>query len=444
VRESDCRRLAEQFACHTHVAATDLKNDTRREAPATTTTPRERGVSRDRYPMALQRWRQRTDPRIGVKACTQRCMPTRRTNTERTRMQTAGKTTIGYRALDDDAVDFSNASLYLAAIQTIASVVACATTALVTCWLIPHSMVSAVRTLTITSIVGAVLMRTPITIGHVHGVNVVFGSLRPAVLIYIASLITETLMHTCTQEVTDSPTWRFVIFQIAVFGMIFSGAMRARNPLATTDAPVLLTLACLLTVAILPPPAVHIKGPLCQSVGLFEAAERVLVALVFAFVYSLFVYLSSHSTTQHNSTIVCTMRAGAASIWILNASLPLLPAALPQCAVAIWARLSVEDSDEVPLQLITHESLTEYNSVPSATPPNETYEHDTAIANERTDVHSEDIKSTVVTIREDHLAPLQATNAPTINMTQLVHFRPIANPFMTKERMAEIAKTIPD
>lgn len=252
-------------------------------------------------------------------------------------------TIIETRDGDDELVDFSNASLYLSAIQTILSVLACAATSILACWLLPESMVSAVRTLTLTCLVAAGCMHKPLHLGQVHGLKLVFSALRPAVIVYICCLTIETLLHTCTRESDDVPSWRKVVFQSAVIGMMVSGIMRARQPLATTDLPFLLTVTCLLLVAALPPPAVSMQGPLCQSVSVPAAAERMVRAFVFACVYSLFVYLSAPGNSHHGGIMVCIMRASAASVWVLGASLPLLLFALPQCGMAIYSRLRVND-----------------------------------------------------------------------------------------------------
>ena len=280
------------------------------------------------------------------------------------------------RDSEDEVVDFANASLYLSAIQTIVSVLACAATAILACWFLPEHMVSAVRTLTLTCLVAAATMRKPLRIGQVHGLNLVFSALRPAVVVYISCLVIETLLHTCTQEADEVPSWRRVVFQTAVVGMLSSGLMRARRPLDKTDTPFLLTVLCLLLVAVLPPPAVSMQGPLCQSVGAAAAAERMVRALVFACVYSLFVYISSPSNTHYGSTAVCIMRASAASVWVLGAALPLLLMAFPQCALAIWSRLRI-DEDDVSRQPLFNGSLTPFQSKPrydqlaTRTPPPE-------------------------------------------------------------------------
>jgi hypothetical protein len=280
---------------------------------------------------------------------------------------------------EEETVDFSNASLYLSAIQTIVSVMACASTAILACWLLPTSMVSAVRTLTLTCLVGALTMRKPIRIGHVHGLTLVFSALRPAVVVYILCLVLETLLHTCTRESDEVPSWRRVLFQAAVVGMMLSGLMRARQPLSTTDAPFLLTAVSLLVVAFLPPPAVSMQGPLCQSVSLVGAAERLIRALVFSCVYSLFVYISSPANSQYGDTVVCIMRASAASVWVLGAALPLLAFVFPQCGLAIWARLGTNSREHPTVPLCPssrkpsiYDTNPVYKKLHTHTPPPET------------------------------------------------------------------------
>jgi hypothetical protein len=278
---------------------------------------------------------------------------------------------------DDEVVDFSNASLYLSAIQTILSVMACAATAILACWILPVAMVSAVRTLTLTCLMAALTMRKPLRIGHVHGLSLVFSALRPAVAVYISCLVIETLLHTCTQDSDEVPSWRRVVFQTAVVGMMLSGILRARKPLSSTDTPFLLTATCLLLVAFLPPPAVSMQGPLCQSVSVAAAAERMVRALVFACVYSLFVYISSPTNSLYGGTAVCIMRASAASVWVLGAALPLLLFSVPQCGIAIWARLRIDDEEAARTPFFSSAKFSGgaaapmYNQLATRTPPPE-------------------------------------------------------------------------
>ena len=139
-------------------------------------------------------------------------------------------------------IEFTNVGLYLAGIQTVFSVVCCSFVSVLSCWLIPAGVVSAVRTLAISVATAVLLMRHPIRVGRVHGVSLVFNALRPAVVVYLVSLVLEQLIHTCVpSEAGHTPSWRRVVFQGMMLAMFSSGIMRARNPLQDTDLPFLVT-----------------------------------------------------------------------------------------------------------------------------------------------------------------------------------------------------------
>ena len=125
--------------------------------------------------------------------------------------------------------------------------------------------------------------------------------------------------------------------------MICSGFMRARAPLAETDRPFILTVCALLVVAMLPPPAVALVGPLCESVSLWEAADRVVRAFAFSTLYCVNVYALTSTTTLRTSdtpTVFC--RSASASIWVAGAMLWWLPLATAQAAIVIHARVSYD------------------------------------------------------------------------------------------------------
>ena len=48
---------------------------------------------------------------------------------------------------EDTMVDFANASLYLSGIQTVFTIICCASVSVLSCWIVPEPGVSAVRTL---------------------------------------------------------------------------------------------------------------------------------------------------------------------------------------------------------------------------------------------------------------------------------------------------------
>ena len=210
-------------------------------------------------------------------------------------------------------------------------------------WLVPAANVSAVRTLVFCTMTGVLLMRTPLRVGRARGVTSVFTTLQPAVAVYLLCLTVEQLLHTCTSELGYAPSWRRALFHMMTLVMLGAGLMRARAPLDETDGPFLLATSALAVVALAPPPAVAFVGPLCQSVSLWEAADRVVRAFVFASLYAVHVYASTPAATVGASeTLIIVARATAAAIWTMGAHPVLWIAAIAQGAIVILARLRIE------------------------------------------------------------------------------------------------------
>ena len=342
-----------------------------------------------------------------------------------------------------DVVDFKNASLYLPGLQTLLAVLACSLTSVLACWLLPSHTVSAVRTLTLAIMVGAVCVRKPLRLGKVHGLALVFSALRPAVAVYLGCLVVEQLTHGCASSSEVTPSWRHWVFQSSICAMIFSGFMRARRPLARTDVPFLVTMVATLVVAMLPPPAVALAGPLCEPVSAFGAVERIVRALCFSSCYTVFVYTSTPPTSKTGDIIVCLTRASAASVWTLGATLPLLVLSLPQCALVIWARLQCPNPLLTTTATISH-STTSYGALPTQSP----------VQNTSTDSHINHSCNNIQTIPESH-SPTQALVASAVG--SIAHggctfgpltFRDVGggngNGGMTRNRMAEIASRLDD
>jgi hypothetical protein len=240
-------------------------------------------------------------------------------------------------------VDFSNASLYLSGIQTVFSICTVATVSVLACWLVPATSVSAVRTLVLCVAAAVLLMRKPLRVGRARGVHIVFAALQPAVAIYLLALIIEQLTHTCTGDAIYAPSWRRVVFHTMVLVMLASGMMRARSPMLDTDLPFLMTAAALLVIALMPPPGLTFSGPLCERVGLWEAADRLVRAFTFASVYCVHVYAMTPSTAgAATETLIVVTRSAAAALWTVGVHPVGLVLAVVQCAVVILSRLRLD------------------------------------------------------------------------------------------------------
>jgi hypothetical protein len=242
---------------------------------------------------------------------------------------------------DDENIDFSAAGLYLIGIQAILTTTLCALASILSCWLMPRAAVSAVRTLAITTVVAFVGMAKPLRIANVRGVDMIFNALQPIVCFYILALVVEQLVHTCTPSPDDVETgigWRRALFQLLVLAMMVSGFVRAAHPNSEVDFGFAITAGALLAIALLPPPALALAGPLCEPSALFAAGERLLRAVFFSLLYCIHVYTAAPRKYNLNELTLCILRASAASVWILGAHPLMLIVAPAQAAVAIYKR----------------------------------------------------------------------------------------------------------
>jgi hypothetical protein len=240
---------------------------------------------------------------------------------------------------DEPFIDFSSAGLYLVGLQTTIATVACSAASVASCWLMPVYMISAVRTLAITALTGFLCMRKAIRVGRVRGVTPIFNSLRPCVPVYVCVLTIEQLVHTCVPTEHSSPGYmRRFVFHGMIACMAAAGLWRAARPTVETDAPFLITAVATVVIALLPPPAVPLSGPLCEAPSLFGAGERLLRAFLFSAVYVIHVYCSPPKRNAIHDLAICIMRSAAAAVWVLGCHIYLLWLPVVQAVVGLWAR----------------------------------------------------------------------------------------------------------
>lgn len=262
-------------------------------------------------------------------------------------------------------IDFNSAGLYIGGLQTVAAVVVAACVSILSCWLLPISIVSGVRTLVATSILSFLVVYKAIRIGKVRGVSMLFAALRPCVFIYLLALTVEELGHgTCKGDEEDvHSTARRIVYHVATVVMLVAAFMRAHSPRNESDLSFCMTIICLSVIAVLPMPSSSSHGPLSQSPRtLIDAGERILRAVLFSFTYSMHVYASAPTRNVGSELIVCVGRAAAASVWILSVS-PILLIAFPfQSTLCILMSISASKAHEyetVPLNSV--ESSNERN-----------------------------------------------------------------------------------
>lgn len=255
------------------------------------------------------------------------------------RLNTLAREMNSHTIEDDKSIDFSAAGLYLPAAQTVFATTTSAVVSILACWLFPVGSISAVRTLALTVGAGVIVIRRPLKIGHTKGVNTIFSALRPCCIIYVFCLVIEQLVHTCVVEETnhDHGFWRRVIYHTSMAILIVAAFIRSKSPRSEdSDAPFFVSVLALIVVALLPPPAIALSGPLCSPPTLSGAGERIIRAFLFSCVYVVLVYSSAPISNNLADTVVCVMRSGTASAWILGSVIYTLPLAALQICVIIY------------------------------------------------------------------------------------------------------------
>tara|TARA_B110000967_G_scaffold206886_1_gene254767 strand:- start:65 stop:1216 length:1152 start_codon:yes stop_codon:yes gene_type:complete len=239
---------------------------------------------------------------------------------------------------DDKSIDFSAAGLYLPAVQTVFATTTSAAVSILACWLIPIGAISAVRTLALTTTAGVLVIRRPLRIGNTKGVNTIFSALRPCCFIYLMCLVLEQLVHTCVSEEStyEHGFWRRILYNTCMTIMTLAAFLRSKSPRAESDMPFLVSMIALLVVALLPPPALALSGPLCSPPTLMGAGERLLRAFLFACVYTVLVYSAAPISNNLADTVVCVARSATASAWVLGATIYSLPLAAIQVGVVLY------------------------------------------------------------------------------------------------------------
>lgn len=239
---------------------------------------------------------------------------------------------------DGKGIDFGAAGLYLPGAQTIVATTVTSAVSILACWLFPLGAISAVRTLALTATAGILIIRRPIKIGNTKGVNTIFSALRPCCLVYLFCLVIEQLVHTCVGEETtyEYGWWRRMIYHSMMSVMTVSAFLRAKSPRSEEDVPFLMACAAMLVIALLPPPALALSGPLCSPPTLMGAGERIVRAFMFSCTYVVLVYASAPISNNLADTVVCIARSTAASAWVLGAVVYTVPLAAAQIVVILY------------------------------------------------------------------------------------------------------------
>ena len=236
--------------------------------------------------------------------------------------------------------DFASVALYIPAIQVVASTLLCCLTSLLACWLLPHNAVSSIRSASLCLVCTVLTIRRPVRVGNARGIETIFNTIRPAVVVYLTALVVEQLAHSCVTQGLSMVTFRAWLFQGCMVAMMISGFVRAWMPRADNEVPFIVSSVCLLLAALMPPSPDDVGGPLCTAATGIQAIERIIRSILFSSVYCTLVFAAHPHRYAAGEVMVCSMRAAAGSIWVLGVVPQLLPLVLVQLIVTLFSRMA--------------------------------------------------------------------------------------------------------
>jgi len=244
----------------------------------------------------------------------------------------------------DSMPDFASVALYIPAIQVVGSTILVCVTVLLSGWLLPHNAVSSIRSLSLCLAVAAATVRRPARIGNARGMDSIFNTIRPAVLIYITALVIEQLAHSCVTQGLSMAVFRMWLFQCCMVVMMAAGFVRAWYPRHENDAPFVISLIALAIAALMPPSPADVGGPLCAASTGMQAIERIFRALLFSSAYCTLAFAAHPHCSALSEVTISSIRAAAGSIWVLGITPYCLPLVPVQIALILFSRLMRKDN----------------------------------------------------------------------------------------------------
>ena len=245
-------------------------------------------------------------------------------------------------------IDFGSVALYLPGLQTTLAIVVCCATTIVTSLASVALAVSAVRTATISAVVGAAVVWRPCRLARARGIDMMSDTLRPAVAVYMLALVFEQLVHSCGPvHVGEGLTARHWVYHASTVVMAVGGFWQVLTPRSRTDYPFVLIVVSLVVVSIFTPPPRMGEGPLCEPPAIAGAVERLFRAFLFGTTYCALAYGAAPAHHSVREVALSSVRATAGSIWILSIHRYLMWLAIAQTFIVMWARLRETSSKTI-------------------------------------------------------------------------------------------------
>lgn len=250
-------------------------------------------------------------------------------------------------------VELRHVGIYVMCLATIAtSMVMCAVSIFVP-YVLPAEGKAALRNLIVCALVGAALLYKPVLV-HTGGVvqqtvpplRHLHKTLRNCVVCILAAWATEALQDSsCVAHEHEIGVLRHAFIVLAFCAMFAAACCRAAWPQGAGDAHVCVSLASLVALCCLPQTQFWAANPLARQLGAADAAIRACRVLLFSTTFCGVVIACTPVRVFLVDPLVLTVRAFAASAWVLACPPALLFMVPPFCTVLCLRRVHARDAD---------------------------------------------------------------------------------------------------
>lgn len=237
-------------------------------------------------------------------------------------------------------IEYDNVELYFCGIQTSFCTLSSSVASVLVCWILPNSYVASVRTLALCSVVALFGTVHPFKIQGAKGFQLIFNAMRPCPWIYLVALVLEQLRHTCSSASRGTDGFvPLLVFNALGISLAASGVFKSNFPDSSDDIFFVAISVLFVLMALFPTPVSLGDGPLCSVSSVAVAFERSTRAMLFAFLYSVFVYSTPPQKQTIGEICYCCIRATGGSVWVLVCSPWIFWLAPIQFVLAIWVRV---------------------------------------------------------------------------------------------------------
>lgn len=249
-------------------------------------------------------------------------------------------------------LDLRAVAAYVLALQCVGACIVVTAISVV----VPHALPSegrtnAMRNLVLSSLVATLLLARPALALHDEHVSTqgpplryLFKSLRACAAFVLLMLACEALVFSECEN-TDAHaihSLRHALLVLAFLGIKLASCFRAAYPTSTSDVHVAISLVCLTLLACTPQSQSHLRNPLTRPLPFVDGLVRLIRVALFSTTYSACALAAAPERIFELEPLVLSMRAFAATAWIMACPPQLLFAQPLFMAVLCWRRVKLD------------------------------------------------------------------------------------------------------